>query len=108
MYLNPIYTCVENPDEIGPMFLFHISDFVIFLFSYPPTPPENCTLPLTMTAYQVAPPNISCVFEDGIGCGPLSVPLDTIAELKPNITDNKDGTFNYEVVPDIPVSYSTY
>jgi hypothetical protein len=60
-----------------------------------------------MMAYQVAPyPNISCVFEDGIG-GPPSVPLDTIAEVKPNITNHNNGTFSYEVEPIIPVSYST-
>jgi len=61
-----------------------------------------------MVVYHVAPyPNISCVFEDGIGGAP-SVPLDAIVEVKPNITENKDGTFNYTIAPNIPVSYSSY
>jgi hypothetical protein len=57
---------------------------------------------------QAAPyPNISCVFEDGIGVGPSSVPLDAIAVMKLLVTDNGNGTFNYEMASDIPVSYNT-
>jgi hypothetical protein len=60
-----------------------------------------------MKVDQAAPyPNISCVFQDGIGGAP-SVPLDTIAEVKPNITEDENGTFTYELAPTIPVSYST-
>ena len=86
------------------MFLF--SDYS-FIFSFPGAG-ENCLWPVKMMAYRVAPyPNISCVFEEGIDGAP-SVLLDTIAEVEPNVTDNKNGTFNYEVAPIIPVSYSTF
>ena len=47
------------------------------------------------------------VFEDGIGCAP-SVPLDEIAEVEPNVTENTDGSFISVVATNIPVSYSTY
>ena len=61
-----------------------------------------------MKVYQAAPyPNINCVFEDGIGGGPPIVPLDEIAEVKWHITDHSNGTFNYEMASNIPVSYST-
>jgi len=60
-----------------------------------------------MVVYHVAPyPNISCVFEDGIGGAP-SVPLDAIMEVEPNVTENENRTFNYKMAPNIPVSYST-
>ena len=68
---------------------------------------ENCTWPVKFIVHHVAPyPNISCVFEDGTGGAP-SVPLDTIAVVEPNVTENEDGTFDYEIAPNIPVSYST-
>jgi len=74
-----------------------------FSFSFPWATWENCTWPVKMMVYPVAPyPNISCVFEDGIGGAP-SVSLDTITEVKPNVTENEDGTFNYEVAPNIPM-----
>jgi hypothetical protein len=63
-------------------------------------------LPVEMWAYNVAPyPNISWVFERGNDGAP-SVTLDAIAVVEPNVTENEDGTFNYEVAPNIPVSYS--
>jgi hypothetical protein len=87
--------------------LFHFSEYSGIFSSYRWTTRENCTWPVSMTAFDVAPyPNISCVFEDGIGGAP-SVPLDAIAEVKPNVTENEDGTFHYEVAPNIPVSYNT-
>jgi hypothetical protein len=86
--------------------MFHFSGSM-FKNSHPLDTWKNCTLPVKMMVYQVAPyPNISCVFEDGIGGAP-SVPLDTIAEVKPNITKDENGTFTYEVAPNIPVSYTT-
>jgi hypothetical protein len=89
------------------MLLFHFSEYFSYSLSYPSATWENCTWPVKMMAYQVAPyPNISCVFEDGIGGAP-SVPLDAFAEVGPKVTDNEDGTFDYEVALNIPVSYST-
>jgi hypothetical protein len=90
-----------------PMLLFHFSEISKFLFYFPSQTRENCTWPAQVMAYNVAPyPNISCVFEEGIDGAP-SVALDTIAEMEPNVTENENGTFNYEVTPYIPVSYST-
>ena len=55
--------------------------------------------------YQVTPyPNVSCVFEDGIGENPPSVSLDTVAEVTTNLTYNNNGTYNYEMSSNIPVS----
>jgi hypothetical protein len=54
---------------------------------------------------EVAPyPNISCVFEDGIGAGPPRVPLDEIAEMKIKVTDHRNGTFKYDMASNISVS----
>ena len=81
------HICVKNPDEIRPMWLFHFSDSVYYLIFYPVAPPENCTWPAKMVASQVAPyPSISCVFEDGIVCGPPSVPLEAIAGKQISLT----------------------
>ena len=90
------------------MLLFHFSEYSGFRFSFALQTSPNCTWPVKMMLHPVAPyPNISCVFEDGIDGAP-SVSLDTITEVKPNVTENENGTFNYEVAPNIPVSYSTY
>jgi len=88
------------------MLLIHFSAISGISFSFPAETWENCTWPLKMMANHVAPyPNISFVFENGIGGAP-SVLLDAIAEVEPLVTDNEDGTFNYEIAPNIPVSYS--
>ena len=90
------------------MLLFHFSEYSNFSFSFPLATRENCTWPVEMMVYHVAPyPNISCVFEDGIDGAP-SVPLDAITEVELNVTKNENGTFTYEVAPTIPVSYSIY
>lgn len=74
------------------------------IFSHYITPLTNCTWSVEMKVYQAAPfPNISCVFEDGIGGGQPSVPLDVIAEVKQLITDHRNGTFNYEMASNIPI-----
>jgi hypothetical protein len=58
--------------------------------------------------HEVAPyPNISCVFEDGIGGGPPSVPLDSIADVKQFVTYYGNGTFRYEMTSNVSVSYNT-
>ena len=89
------------------MLLFHFSASSGSSFSFPFETWENCTWPVKMMAYYVAPyPNISCEFEGGIDGAP-NVTLEAIAEMKPNVTENENGTFNYEVAPNIPVSYST-
>jgi len=89
------------------MFLIHFSAFSSISLCFPSEKWENCIFPVEMWAYNVAPyPNISWVFQRGIDGAP-SVTLDAIAKVEPNVTDNKDGTFNYEVAPNIPVSYSS-
>ena len=58
-----------------------------------------------MMLYQVAPyPNVSCVFEDGIGANSPSVSVDAVAEVTTDITNHNNGTFNYEMSSNIPVS----
>jgi hypothetical protein len=72
-------------------------------FTFPHGTQKNCTWPVEMVVYHVAPyPNISCVFEDGIGGAP-SVPLDAIMEVEPNVTENENRTFNYKMAPNIPI-----
>jgi hypothetical protein len=56
-----------------------------------------------MILYRVAPyPAISCVFEDGTDGN--SIPLESIATVDLKVTDHANGTFDYEMASNIPVS----